>query len=364
MYIKQLDVIGVRNLKAMQLPLVKGVNVFYGPNGSGKTSLLEAIYVLAMGRSFRTANLQQLINIEQARYVISSVVVAEDADNFQNQAVNSWRLGMEKSRNHAKALFIKDGEKCTIAAIAKLLPILLLDSSSLELIIGGPGSRRAFIDFGMFHVEHCFFEDSHKFKKSLLQRNALLKSKASVAQKQQQLAAWDDIFLTAAAAITAYRKQFVVEFAEIFKRLISGWKYYGHVSFKYKQGWAAEHTLQQVLADNVILDIMSGVSNFGPHRAELEILIDGISAKQLLSRGQQKVFVCAMNLAKAIFWQERAKIDSIFLVDDLASELDQAAFQLVIDKLTAINGQVFITSIEKEPVLTATKAAMSLQLEL
>jgi DNA replication and repair protein RecF len=347
MYIKQLHIAGVRNLRSVRLSFSKGFNAFCGENGSGKTSLLEAIHILGTGSSFRTQHLQQVINFSSQNYTVSGIV----SDELFAGEEASFRVGTEKKRDITKALFIKNAEKSSIGEIARLLPILLVNSTSLEFVEGGPLGRRAFIDFGMFHVEHSFLDVCRKFKRCLMQRNADLKMASSLKQKRMQTEAWNEVFITTAEIINQARKEFVLGFSEIFNDLILGWKYYGHVFFQYKQGWEDGVTLKTALEDSFSLDAMSGCTNRGPHRGDLEIFIDDVPARNILSRGQQKVFVCAMVLAKAIFLKKRAEISSIFLVDDLVSELDNAAFKLVISKLAEIGGQVFITGIENEPLV-------------
>lgn len=355
MHIKQLDITGVRNLKPLRLHFSPGFNAFYGENGSGKTSLLEAIYVLGVGRSFRTSLLQQVVSFADSNYVVSGLLV----DDLLDDGVISFRAGTEKKKDNSKALFLKNSEKSTIGEIAKLLPLLLINSTSFDLIDGGPSFRRAFIDFGMFHVEHFFLDVFHKFKRCLAQRNAELKADIALSQKRKQVEAWNEAFIATAEKINAARKEFILDFSEIFNELISGWKYYDHVAFQYKQGWDDDVPLKKALDDSFMLDLMSGHTSRGPHRGELEIFVDGVIAKNILSRGQQKIFACAMILAKAVFLQKRAGIDSIFLVDDLNSELDQASFRLIVDKLAEIGGQVFITGIEKQPLLNVIRELLS-----
>ncbi len=347
MYLKQLDITSLRNLKPQRLHFSPGVNAFYGANGSGKTSILEAIHVLSLGRSFRTANLQQVIQFEESKYVVAGVI----DDVLAAEQGISIKVGTERARERARTLFIRDGERCFVGELYKLLPILLFDSSSLELLIGGADWRRDFIDLGMFHVEHSFLGVCQRFKRCLLQRNAELKAETTLSQKRKQIEAWNETFISTAEAIDAARKAFLADFVGIFNNLIAGWQYCGQVSFQYKQGWADDLGLEQVLENNLLMDLACGFTNRGPHRAELEICVDGVAAKTVLSRGQQKVFVCAMLLAKAVFLKEKAQINNIFLVDDLNSELDSSSFKLVFDKLVEIGGQIFITGIDREALI-------------
>jgi DNA replication and repair protein RecF len=178
-----------------------------------------------------------------------------------------------------------------------------------------------------------------------------LKADTAFTQKCQQLTAWDETLLETAAIIDAARKTFLTDFCLIFNNLIANWQYCGRVSFQYQQGWPLDLSLKQAMKANLSIDLACGFTTQGPHRAELEIFIDEVPAKTMLSRGQQKVFACAMLLAKAIFLQEKAQLKSIFLVDDLNSELDSSSFSLIFTKLVAIGGQIFITGIEKNNIL-------------
>lgn len=349
MHLKQLDISGIRNLIPIRLQFSPKINAFYGENGSGKTSVLEAIYVLGQGRSFRVANLQQVIQFEQPKYIVSGII--EQPSEYVGGIANSIDVGTERARDGLKSLFVRDGNKCKVGLIAMLLPLLVLDSNSFELLDGGPSSRRDFIDAGMFHVEHSFLDVCQRFRRCLQQRNAEIKADGAVLQKKQRIMAWNEAFVAAGETIDNARRTFLLWFTKYFNKIIAEWKYCGRISFQYKPGWSEGSTLRLALEDSLAFDIACGFTNKGPHRAELDIFVDGQPAKSVLSRGQQKVFVCAMLLAKAMLLKEKAQVNSIFLVDDLCSELDQWSFRLVFSKLVEIGAQIFITGIEKESLL-------------
>ena len=348
MHIKQLDIYGLRNLPDLRLELSPSVNAFCGCNGCGKTSVLEAIYLLGLGRSFRANNSQIAIQFGKSKYVVAATL----ANHGAADAAASLKIGTEKARDNLKALFQQEGAKCKLSAIARMLPLLLLDTGSFGLVDGGPALRREFIDFAMFHVEHSFLEASQQFRRALLQRNAELKRRTGGRLAGGQLAAWGEIMLQSGTKISAARRQFIADFQPLLAVMLSDWRCPCEISFNYRQGWDENLSLQQALAESDALDHITGFTNRGPHRAELEILVDGVPAKHVLSRGQQKVFACAMILAKALFLQQKAQINSIFLIDDLHSELDGDSFALVLERLLELGGQIFITGIELQSLLT------------
>ena len=209
------------------------------------------------------------------------------------------RIGTEKGKKEVKTLFVKNGADCSVGDIAKFLPLHLLNKTSLELLRGGPSCRRAFLDSGMFHVEHSFLQKCQQFKRSLLQRNAILKGNGSFSQKERHLEAWNSHFCKNSLTLTEKRKEFLFGFTANFEKIVKELDFCKEFSFKYKQGWGEENLLEEALKDSLQVDLLSGSTNRGPHRAELEVFVNGSLAKNTLSRGQQKTIICAIIFSKS-----------------------------------------------------------------
>ena len=341
MHLKQINITGIRNLKPIQINLDAGVNIFYGQNGSGKTSLLEAIHLLITGRSFRTRDLSNIVQFGQDEYTITGVLSA----NVEKTA-EKIKIGTAAFIKGAKKFKIRE-QHCTSADIAKLLPSQFVNVTSTQLIEGGPAFRRSFMDWGGFHIEHSFWNEWNCYNRALLQRNVLIKQCDSVAQLKSKTFAWQTTFLEAGQVINDIRKAFLIDLSMYFSDIISNWGLNNkNFVFKYSQGWPEHLTLEESINDSLNTDLVKGVTSKGPHRADLEILVNSMPAKYVLSRGQLKLIALAMFLARNMVLENKQEAKSVFLIDDFNSELDVKSCKLFVSSLCKSPTQVFITGIE------------------
>ena len=334
--IDQLQVINFRNLSEISLSPSRGVNLIYGSNGSGKTSLLEALYVLSSGKSFRSALVDPLIKAGELEATVY-VCTAENA-----------KYGLCK-RRHKKAQLRVNGEnQKNWDQVARALPVLVIDSGAFELLEGGPRIRRRFLDWGVFHVEPTFLDSWRRTAKCLSNRNHLLKSGAS---KSVELRAWDVELSNAARAVDKARAAYLAELLPLFERiyseLVCG---YTQLSVQYKRGWPEESALEEWLLANRELDTRYGSTQAGPHRADLEVKVGGRKATERLSRGQEKLLVCALKLAQGELLSDAVGQRCLYLVDDLPAELDPSNRQRVMKHLLTLGSQLFVTSVDAEAI--------------
>jgi DNA replication and repair protein RecF len=328
----------IRNLGSVDLNFGPQFNVFIGPNGSGKTSLLEAIYLLGIGRSFRARSSRQIIKFGAHSCVIRAQISPETAQAAIDQP-ELW-LAVERSIDGAVQYKIGAQEERSVAELTKMLPVQLIDVNSHLLLEGGPNYRREFMDWGVFHVEHAFLDDWRAMKRALEQRNQALK------QKQMPDQAWNVAFVKYACAVDTARKAYIDQFAVTFMAMLQQMLGIDTAELKYKRGWPEAQDLRIALEQSSHLDFLYGYTHYGPQRAELEITIAGKPAKEVLSRGQIKIFVCIMLLARAKLLRNEQK--SLFLIDDLHAELDKRHCSLFIEAIKAMQCQVFITGIEAD----------------
>jgi len=345
MFLQQLEISGFRNLKHQRLQLNCHFNAFCGLNGSGKTSILEAIHVLGAGRSFRTTCLQHVIQLDQPRYALGGQI----AQNIQNS--NSiTNIGTEKTLSGNK-IFKIAGKNSTAAEVARLLPLQTITADSHKLIDAGPEYRRKFIDWAMFHMEHEFWATWQAFNQGLIQRNAVLKQSGGRRGVAEMLAAWQAVFVAAAVKIDLARKAVVCELQPIVQDIISAWLPGRQVELCYKQGWELGEEFASALTASLDVDLLVGFTSKGPHRADMELLIDGVQAKVFLSRGQQKLLVCALLLARTTILAVKQQKHSVFLVDDLHAELDAESSRMLLQGLVALKSQIFVTNIDQQSLL-------------
>jgi DNA replication and repair protein RecF len=346
MQLNSLHISHLRNLNTVDLDFNSEFNIFWGENGGGKTSLLEAIHVLTTGRSFRAHQPRQIITFGKNACTVSGVVSQRETINTNNPI----RMGVERYQTGGIKMRLADQDCHSIALLAKTLPIQLINSDSYDILEASPQFRRQFLDWAMFHVEHSFYSTWQCFKRALQQRNAALKTGKSLSV--DSIRVWDKEFYEMGEIIDFQRKAMLAELLPLFSEIVSGLLGFSKkITVQYQQGWNAEYSLREALDRYWDRDFSWGYTTFGPQRADLEFMIGGVPAKNVLSRGQSKLFICALLMARAALLYKREGRRCIFLIDDLNSELDEGASKLLIGALSGLGGQVLITSIEGSPLV-------------
>lgn len=333
-HIAQLNVSFVRNVIGQSLTCSPSVNLLYGENGSGKTSLLEAIHLLATGRSFRNSKIDLIINHESDEAVIFA------------QLGDGSKIGMSKPRRQNHQLHLQSEKQRNWDQVAKLLPVQILDSASFGLIEGGPKARRRYLDWGVFHVEQAFLANWRATRKCLANRNFLLKQKPV---DKNQISAWDVELVNASNLVDlarqTYFKQLVPQFDGVYRAL--GGSHVENIGIEYERGWDSDRELPSVFADNFRNDARYGFTQNGPHRADIFIKAGKSKAVDILSRGQQKILVSALKIAQGRLLSQSTERQTIYLVDDLPAELDSENRAAVMNNLIDLGGQIFITCVDR-----------------
>ena len=338
MQLSHLKIRDFRNLVDVEIEPCAGVNLIFGHNASGKTSLLESIYYLSHLRSFRTPYLSDLINREAS----SLKLYAKAMDNNQRKQIP---IGIERSK---ESLQVRANQKQVqrVADITSIFPVLAIHPDSYRLITGSPSERRAYIDWGVFHVEQGFFDAWQRYKKALSQRNAALKS----SQKPSYCKLWDRELDQAARHIDMLRSNYTRDLQPYLASLIELFFPGKEVKLEYRRGWKTGQVLHEVLEQTFASDLKRGITQAGPHRADLYIQVEGKSAQTGISRGQQKVLVAILKLAQVQQFTHSETRHCVLLYDDLAAELDQQHRSHIMSVLKAMPIQLFLTAIEQAQI--------------
>lgn len=334
MSLRRLQIRDFRNLAEVDLELDSGLNWLYGENGAGKTSVLEAIHLLARGRSFRCATAAPLIR--------------NGADGFTivaRKAAPPAILGVERGRNHWRGRI--DGKECQrISEFARRLPLVLIEPDSHRLVEGSPDARRSFLDWGMFHVEHDYLRVWRDYARLLRQRNAALKRRAA----DRLLGALEDPMQSAASGLDRARGKHVIKLAEALSTMADelGFRM-PELGVRYRQGQPADCPLAESWRQARAADRDRGHTRHGPHRAELELLADGRPAATRLSRGQQKLLSILLLLAQGRLLEDAVITDALLLLDDPVSELDSAHLDRLLGWVENSPYQAWVTAVTKPP---------------
>jgi len=333
----------VRNLKQVKLQDLARVNVFFGRNGSGKTSVLEAIHLLGMARSFRGNSVKSLITHGEASCVVFGVA---HSSGVSDAGVS---LGVQRGIAGEALIKVSGSPVKSVARLVEYLPLQVINADSFELLTGSPGARRRYLDWGVFHVEHRFLEQWQRFQRCIKQRNKLLRHGK---MREQELAVWTRDLASAGAAVGDYRqayfKQLLPRFREIVAQLVPA--LVDGLELRYHQGWDRQSSYDKALESSAQADIEQGYTHVGPQRADIRVLINGRLAAETLSRGQQKLVVCGLKLAQGQLMSEQGKGCCTYLVDDLPSELDLEHSRQVSQLLASMEAQVFITCVDQADI--------------
>ena len=330
MSLRSLQVTDFRCLQRIDLLPDPEFTFICGPNASGKTSLLEAIYLLGRGRSFRTRRLEHLARRGAERFVV-----------FGNVHVNGRNcpMGVEGSESGLRARI--EGRNATgLAELTLALPTQIIDPEVHKLIEEGPGRRRRFLDWGVFHVEPNFVSHWQKYQTALKQRNAALKQR----QPRGVVSVWDAELIRHGEAMTEARARYVAllipHAQELTRRLMDK-----EVGLGFRTGWLKGIGLEEALWRAWETDWERSTTSVGPQRAELQVLVDGVAARDVVSRGQQKLLAAALLLAQLRLFRSDSQAKPILLLDDPAAELDHRRLALLIDAVRRPDVQLFVTSL-------------------
>lgn len=335
MPISSIIAINFRNFETLQLEFSPQANLFFGQNGTGKTSILEILYFLSYGKSFRTHISKRLIKHEYDKFTLFSQIFSESNSNLS--------IGTEKSIQ-GDSIFKLAGTKVSLSDITNLLPIQILNNDSFLLLTDGPTERRQFIDWGVFHVKHSFLSTWRNYQRALKQRNIAIKNHASLSEVQN----WNRALANSAQVLAELRQSYVDMFVETFLPILLPILPLKQLSIKYYQGWPADLQLIELLEQNIHKDLELGYTFYGAHRADLKITLQNKPIEDVLSRGQQKIFVWLMRLTQAFVLNAFTKKKPIILIDDVSAELDIVHLSALSNLLKQIDGQLFVTAIDKQ----------------
>ncbi len=333
---------GFRCLEEITLEPDRRLNLITGPNASGKTSILESIFYLGRGRSFRSSGNRELIRTGNKGFVVFGDIAGEG---------KAHKAGIEVAVGYRNVRI--DGEQGTGAGLAKILPIQVIDPEIHELVQGGPELRRRFIDWGVFHVKHSFLETWRNYQKALRQRNAALRQGAS----DSDVAIWDEPLAQHGEQVDRDRTEFLDKFLPLFSSISSDYLLFDS-KCRYKRGWAPKIGLKQALAESLARDRSFGSTQVGPHRADLPLEVYDRRARHRVSRGQQKMLAATLVIAQGRFVARHIPKELVFLVDDPAAELDRDNRERLFAMLHEMPAQMFVTALEPEDLPWSTQGRM------
>lgn len=344
MYVTRLEIRQLRRFAQVSLAPGAGLNLITGDNGAGKTSVLEALHLMAYGRSFRGRVREGLIQSGGA--ALEVFVEWQETRRSGPRKAGLRHTGQEWVGRLDGTSVTHLGDLCAALAVVSFEP------GSHALITGGAETRRRYLDWGLFHVEPNFLTLWRRYARALKQRNALLKRRAGDAQ----LDAWDRELADAGEPLSRDRQRYLEALQPHFSALTADWvPAIGTTTLDYQPGWRRDDLS---LTDALLLarerDLATGFTSVGPHRADWRIGFGNLAGRESLSRGQAKLTALSALMAQAEHYAQSRIEWPIIALDDLASELDRSHQGRVLAWLRRSEAQVFITGTETPTALQTT----------
>jgi DNA replication and repair protein RecF len=331
MSLERLGIEDFRCIERAELEFDARCNLISGQNASGKTSLLEAIFFLGRGRSFRTNRSDTLLRAGARQFMLTGRIDTSGVAQPIGMRVNSEGIEARFAGRPVSGL----------AELATRLPVQAIDPEVHRLVDDGPQERRRYLDWGVFHVEPTFVDHWRRYQRALRQRNAALRA----GQAQRLVRAWDPELLDAAEAVASHRERYLARLRPAVESV--GQRLLGlQIELGLSRGWTADRTLHEALEASFARDLERGLTHAGPHRADVVVRVDGHPARDRVSRGQQKLVAAAMLLGQLKCDAEQGSGVAALLVDDPAAELDATSLDRLLSEVLTLPSQLFITALD------------------
>jgi len=332
MSLTELSVTNVRCVEQASLELGRGLTLIWGANGAGKTSLLEAAFLLGRGRSFRLRNTERLIRYGQAHMRVTGVIsLASGAtERLAFEAMSDGSLARIGTRTVE-----------SFAELSREFPVQVIEPGIHRLVEEGGYRRRRWLDWAVFHVEPGFVDTWVRYTRVLRQRNAALKTATADA------AVWESELARRGESIAEARGRLMAALAPYWQDTVAALSGLP-VELHYLRGWSQDHVLGEALAASRARDTLRQLTQVGPHRADVAVRLHGRPAREVLSRGQQKLVATAMTIAQIRLLQATTDVTPTLLLDDPAAELDAERLQRFIALVAALRCQLVVTSLHAE----------------
>lgn len=340
MHLQRLQVDRLRVIDAARLDPGPGINWLVGANGSGKSSLLESLSLLATGRSFRGAGLETCVRRGSDRLTVFAEMV-DAGDRVR-------RLGLSRLLRGGFEARLEGVPVPTLSELFRVFPAVVVPADSGALIAGPGEGRRRFLDWGLFHVEPRFLEIWQRHARALKQRNVALRHW----QGHDNERAWREAVVEHGLSLHRMRRDYLGAM-EPFVTGVCRWLLpaLGAPRLVFKPGWPAEReALEAAMIRSLDTDRRMGFTGLGPHRAGWTLVFDALPAREMFSRGQAKLASMAMLLAQLEHFARARGEGPVVGLDDALAELDLANQDRLLDFLKSLRIQAFVAAADAQAV--------------
>ncbi|HKI47341.1 MAG TPA: DNA replication and repair protein RecF [Balneolales bacterium] len=348
MRILSIELSHFRNHTTVELDLARHLNVITGPNGVGKTSLIDAIHYLCMSRSFVANSDQYVLNRDASSFQIRGA--------FEGQIRANFTISCTYSRGEGKKIYVNDSPLERLSDLIGVVPVVVLSPDDKKLTSEGPNERRSFLDALISQISKSYLRDLIEYRKVLKQRNRLLSDYDSRYLPDELLEPWNIQLVETGSHIIAMRAKILNDYRAFLQDAYHKMSGIDLVpDFEYKTFCDAsdrEHIrgqFTQALAEQAEKERELRYTVVGPHRDDLIFTLDGMELRKFGSQGQHRLFAVSLKLAQLFFFSEYLDDLPILLLDDVFGDLDPHKTEVLLDTLAKHEGQTFITAANPVP---------------
>jgi len=327
MEISSIKMISFRNHKKTNIDFNSGLNVIWGKNGSGKTSILEAIHSLSLGKSFKTNNKKELIKKSAPGFFLKGVFI--DKNNNRSTVSFSQTINGNKKISINKKEIIKRKE------MLGLNNVVVFSPEEEEITKGPAGERRKYFNRIFSICSPAYLKNLLSYNRILKQRNALLKIKN---QKKDVLRSWSEPLSIFGEKLWVERKKEIKSFGKIFKKTAKSFEKKLEVGLKYKNEIKSKLEIETELNNNEEIDIKRGFTSLGPHRDDILFFWEKKPIRKHGSQGENKMFLALLKITEHIYVSKKTKTTPIFLIDDMFAGLDKERSKKILSFIGRLQG--------------------------
>jgi len=329
----------------------EGINLLYGPNGSGKTNLLEAVHYCALAKGLNGAPDRECLRFGEEYFLLRA--------GFLNDRDIDTNVRVAYSRNAEKQIFLNNEELKRFSRLIGRVPCITFSPMELSVVNGPPGERRRFLDNILSQTNQRYLDELLQYRRVLQQRNALLAAVSENRAGRESLCVWTENLALLAGSIIASRTLFIERFMDYFRPVYTelGLGEEPAVTYRSSMGRHREGTTAEDITKELVSrfseieqqEIWRRQTLLGPHRDDIVFLLNGVDLKKYASQGQLRTFLIAMKIALQKFVRYLTGEKPLFLLDDLFSELDRTRVERVLELLRG-EGQAIITATESRDI--------------
>ncbi len=358
MYVDSIKLINFRNYKKLDIKLNNKLNIFLGNNAQGKTNLLESIYICSSGKSYRTNREKELINLDKDKAYIGIDIVKEGFNK---------KIEIKLERGKSKRVRVNGVEVDKMIDLFDIFNVVVFSPEDLKLVKEGPSERRLFLDNEISQINPRYRYNINRYNKVLNQRNNLLKIIQYEKNKKKLLDVWDIQLSSIGSEILNKRFEFLKDLCSISREIhskITGnieelqLKYLSSIDIATYNYDEVNNAFIETLKSNVEMDIERGTTTHGPHRDDMQILVNDIDIRVFGSQGQQRTAALSLKLAEIELIKAETKEYPVLLLDDVLSELDENRRKYLISTFKDI--QTIITSTDDIEINNFNKSNKSI----